>query len=191
MRTKGFICGILFVALAVVSVPAQAADNYVIDAMHSAVTFKISHMGLSWVAGRFNSFSGSFAIDPGNPAASSFELNIKPESVDTAQAKRDEHLRGPDFFNVKQFPALSFKSTAVKAAENGLEVTGDLTLHGTTKSVTFILQGGRKAEFPKGVQRTGYTTELSIKRSAFGMDKMLEAIGDEVFITISFQGIKK
>lgn len=191
MRAKGFMCGVLFVVLTGVSAPALAADNYVIDAMHSAVTFKISHMGLSWVHGRFNSFSGSFVVDANNPAASSFELNIKPESVDTGQAKRDEHLRLADFFNVKQFPTLSFKSTSVKTAENGLEVTGDLTLHGTTKPVTFTLQGGRKAEFPKGVQRTGYTTELSIKRSAFGMDKMLEALGDEVFIAISFQGIKK
>jgi polyisoprenoid-binding protein YceI len=190
MRVKGFIRGVLFVALAAVSIPARA-DNYVIDPMHTAVTFKVSHLGLSWTCGRFNDVSGSFVIDAGNPAASSFELNIKPQSVDTGQAKRDEHLRSPDFFNVKQFPDFSFKSTAVKAAENGYEVTGDLTLHGTTKAVTFTLRGGRKAEFPKGVQRTGYSTELSIKRSAFGMDKMLEAVGDEVFITISFEGIKK
>jgi polyisoprenoid-binding protein YceI len=190
MRVKGFIRGVLFVVLAGVCVPARA-DNYVIDAMHTAVTFKVSHLGLSWTCGRFNDVSGSFVLDAGNPATSSFELNVKPESVDTGNAKRDEHLRTPDFFNVKQFPVFSFKSTAVKPVENGFEVTGDLTLHGTTKSVTFTLQGGRKAEFPKGVQRTGYTTDLSIKRSAFGMDKMLEAVGDEVFITISFEGVKK
>ncbi len=188
MRVPRFIPGALFVALAVASASARAAENYAIDPMHTAVTFKISHLGLSWVHGRFNDVSGSFILDADK---SSFVLNIKPESVDTGNAKRDEHLRSPDFLNVKQFPAFSFKSTAVKPVKDGYEVTGDLTLHGATQPVTFTLLGGRKAEFPKGVQRTGYSTELKIKRSAFGMDKMLEAIGDEVHIAISFEGTKK
>lgn len=185
------LAAVLAVALASSSgLSAARADNYEIDLMHSAVTFKISHLGLSWVHGRFNEFSGNFTIDA-DPAKTSFALNIKPESVDTGNAKRDGHLRSPDFFNVKQFPALTFKSTAVKAVKDGFEVTGDLTLHGATKSITFTLLGGRKAEFPRGVQRTGYSTELAIKRSDFGMDKMLEAIGDEVRIAISFEGVKK
>jgi polyisoprenoid-binding protein YceI len=184
------LAAVLAVALVSMAGPSAAqADNYQIDPLHSAVTFKISHLGLSWVHGRFNEFSGSFTIDA-DAAKTSFTLNIKPESVDTGNAKRDEHLRSPDFFNVKQFPALGFKSTAVKAVKDGYEVTGDLTLHGVTKSITFTLLGGRKAEFPRGVQRTGYSTELAIKRSDFGMDKMLEAIGDEVRIAISFEGIK-
>ena len=178
---------VLSVALAAIPAPARA-DEYAIDAMHTAVTFKISHLGLSWTHGRFNDVSGGFVLD-GDKAA--FVLNIKPESVDTGNAKRDEHLRSPDFFNVKQFPALTFKSTAVKPVQGGYEVTGDLTLHGATKSVTFTLTGGRKAEFPKNVQRIGYSTELVLKRSEFGMDKMLEAIGDEVHIAISFEGVKK
>jgi polyisoprenoid-binding protein YceI len=182
------------VALSIVSLAVAAivrADNYDIDPMHTSVTFKISHLGLSWVHGRFNEVSGSFTIDPADAAKSSFALNIKPESIDTGIPKRDEHLKSGDFLNVKQNPQLNFKSTAVKAIQDGYEVTGDLTLHGVTKSVTFPLLGGRKAEFPKGVQRTGYSTELIVKRKDFGMDKMLEAIGDEVRIAISFEGVKK
>jgi polyisoprenoid-binding protein YceI len=188
MRANRLTGVVLFAVLAAVSASARGAEEYAIDAMHTAVTFKISHLGLSWVHGRFNDVSGGFVLDGDN---ASFVVNIKPESVDTGNAKRDEHLRSPDFFNVKQFPALTFKSTAVKAVKDGYEVTGDLTLHGATRPVTFTLLGGRKAEFPKNVQRTGYSTELTIKRSEFGMDKMLEAIGDEVRIAISFEGVKK
>jgi polyisoprenoid-binding protein YceI len=168
-----------------------AADDYAIDAAHSGVTFQISHLGLSWIHGRFNDFSGDFTIDSSDPSKSSFTLNIKPESVDTNNSKRDDHLKAPDFFNVKQFPALTFASTAVKPVEGGYEVTGDLTMHGETKPVTFTLKGGRSAEFPKGVQRTGYSTQLVVKRSDFGVGKPMPALGDEVYVAISFEGTKK
>jgi polyisoprenoid-binding protein YceI len=142
------------------------------------------------VYGRFDDFSGTFTIDE-DPGKCSFNLTIKTDSVDTNNKKRDDHLRSPDFFNVKQFPMITFKSTSVKAIKDGYQVTGDLTLHGVTKSVSFPLLGGRKVEFPKGVQRTGFSTELTIKRSEFGMDKAADAVGDEVPISISFEGTKK
>lgn len=167
------------------------ADDYAVDAMHSSVTFKVSHLGLAWIHGRFNDVAGAFSIGRADASKSTFQLTIKAESIDTAVAKRDEHLRSPDFFNVKQFPALTFKSTAVTAIKDSFQVTGDLTLHGVTKSVRFPVVGGRTAEFPKGVQRTGYSTALSIKRTDFGMDKMVEAIGDEIHIAISIEGTKK
>ena len=177
--------------LAGLAASAPAADEYALDPMHSAVSFKVSHLGLSWTHGRFNDVSGSFTIDPDNADRCSFSLAIKVASLDTNNTKRDEHLRSPDFFNVKTYPTMTFKSKSVKSVKDGYEVTGDLTLHGETKSLTFALKGGRKAEFPKGVQRTGYSTELMLKRSDFGMDKMKPAIGDEVYISISFEGTKK
>jgi polyisoprenoid-binding protein YceI len=173
------------------AVPARAADEYAIDTMHAGVNFKISHLGLSWIHGRFNEFSGGFALDPTDPTKCSFNLTIKAESIDTANAKRDDHLRSGDFFNVKQFPTITFKSTSVKAAKDGYEVTGDFTLHGVTKPITFTLTGGRKAEFPKGMQRTGFSTELTLKRADFGMDKFGGALGEEVYIAVSFEGVKK
>jgi polyisoprenoid-binding protein YceI len=178
----------LLVALA--AGPAGAADEYVMDVAHAAVTFKISHLGLSWIYGRFNDFSGGFTLD-NDPAKCSFTMTIKTESVDTGNTKRDENLRSPDFFNAKQFPAMTFKSTSVKAVKQGYEVTGDFTLHGVTKPVTFTLTGGKTIEFPKGTPRTGFSTELMIKRTDFGMDKFVEASGDEVYIAISFEGTKK
>lgn len=170
--------------------PLRAADDYNVDSSHTAVYFKISHLGLSWTHGRFNDVGGAFSIDA-DPAKSNFALTIKTESLDTGNQKRDEHLKSPDFFNAKQFPAITFKSTSVKAAKDGYEVTGDLTMHGVTKSVTFPLVGGRKAEFPAGVHRTGFTAELVLKRSAYGITKFAEAVGDDVHIAVSFEGTKK
>jgi polyisoprenoid-binding protein YceI len=168
------------------------ADDYVIDAVHSGVSFQISHVGLSYIQGRFNDFSGNFSIDTSDPAKSSFSLTIKAESVDTNNSKRDEHLRAPDFFNAKQFPTITFTSTTVKAIDGGYEVTGDLSMHGETRPITFSLKGGKTAEFPPKVTRTGFTTsQIVLKRSDFGVGKPMPVLGDEVYIAISFEGTKK
>jgi len=185
------LAALLFSALG--ALQARAAEEYNVDPMHTGISFKISHLGLSWVFGTFKNVSGTFTIDPENAANSSFALTIKADSIDTANAKRDEHLRIPDFFSVKQFPALSFKSTSVKAIDGGFDVTGDFTMHGETKSITFPVKGGRKAMFPPGTPRTGYTAEVVLKRSDYGVGdaKFAQALGDEVFISVSFEGTKK
>jgi polyisoprenoid-binding protein YceI len=168
------------------------ADDYTIDAVHSGVSFQISHVGLAYIHGRFDDFSGNFTIDTSDPTKSAFSLSIKSESVDTNNSKRDDHLRSPDFFNVKQFPTISFTSTSAKPIDGGYEVTGDLTIHGATKPVTFSLKGGASAEFPKGVSRTGFSTsQIVVKRSDFGVGKPMPMLGDEVYVSISFEGTKK
>jgi polyisoprenoid-binding protein YceI len=86
-------------------VPALAADEYAVDTAHASVTFKISHLGLSWIHGRFDDFSGGFTIND-IPEKCSFGLTIKTDSIDTNNKQRDDHLRSPDFFNAKQFPAI-------------------------------------------------------------------------------------
>jgi polyisoprenoid-binding protein YceI len=168
-----------------------AADQYAVDASHAGISFKISHLGLSWVQGRFDEFGGQFEIDTANPEKSSFALSINPASIDTNSPKRDEHLRSPDFLNVKQFPSMNFKSTAVKPAQGGYEVTGDFTMHGVTKPLTLTLVGGRTAEFPKGVTRTGYSAEFVLKRSDFGIEKFTPGVGDKIYVTASFEGTRK
>jgi polyisoprenoid-binding protein YceI len=187
---KHFLSTILAVSSILSASGYALADDYVVDPVHSGVTFRISHLNLSHVHGRFNNFSGSFTIDSSDPAKSSFKLNIKSASVDTNNAGRDNHLRGPDFFNARQFPAITFASTSVKPIEGGLEVTGDLTMHGETKPVTFTLKGGRMAEF-QGAQRTGFSTELMLKRSDFGISKFPTMLGDDVFVSIGLEAAKK
>jgi polyisoprenoid-binding protein YceI len=182
------LAGLLFVGLGT----AAKADDYTIDAVHSGVSFQISHAGVSYIHGRFDDFSGGFTIDTSDPSKTAFSLTIKTESIDSNNSKRDDHLRSPDFFNAKQFPTISFTSTSVKPIEGGYEVTGDLTLHGATKPVTFSLKGGGSAEFPKGVSRTGFTTsQFVVKRSDFGVGKPMPVLGDDVFVSISFEGTKK
>jgi polyisoprenoid-binding protein YceI len=162
-----------------------------VDAAHAAAVFKISHLGLSWTYGRFNDVRGEFILDAADPSKSSFALTIKADSVDTNQPKRDGHLKSPDFFNVKQFPVITFKSTAVKAVKDGYEVTGDLTLHGVTKSVTLSLRGGSMKEFPPGVHRTGFTSDAMVRRNEYGISGFPGAVGDEVYISVSIEGVKK
>src|SRR6056297_903717 len=147
----------------------QAADEYDYDLVHSSVSFKARHLDISWIHGRFNEVSGKFVIDRDQPAKSTFALTIKADSVDTANKARDEHLRQPDYFDTKQYPTIEFKSTSVKPIDGGYEVTGDFTMHGTTKQITFNMMGGKEHDF-RGTKRVGFSTELSVKRSDYGFD---------------------
>jgi polyisoprenoid-binding protein YceI len=185
--------GILAFAGLLAATSRCTADDYTIDPAHSGVTFKISHLGLSWVQGRFNELAGAFTLDPRDETGSkcAFNITIKADSIDTNNAKRDGHLRSPDFLNAKQFPGISFKSTAVERIKDGYQVTGNFTMHGVTKPITFALLGGLHKEFPKGVLRTGFSAELALKRSEFGMEKFVDTIGDNVYIGICFDGVKK
>jgi polyisoprenoid-binding protein YceI len=192
MSTRRFAVVALLLALSGTGLSsARAADDYAVDNVHSSFTFKVQHLGITYLHGRFDEASGDFSIDRDNPARSSFSLSIKVDSIDTNNKKRDDHLRGEDFFNAKQFPLITFKSTAVKAVEGGYEVTGDFTMHGVTRSITIPIKGGKEAEFPKGVRRIGFTTDLAIKRTEFGMDKLVGAVGDEIYISIGLEGVHK
>ena len=168
-----------------------AADDYTYDLVHSSVSFKARHLDISWIHGRFNDVAGKFSLDRQDPTKSTFELTIKADSVDTANAARDEHLRQPDYFDTKQFPTIEFRSTGVKAVKQGYVVTGEFTMHGTTKEITFTLIGGKEIE-SRDVKRVGFSTELRLKRSDFGFDKnAIGPIGDEAIVIIDCEGTRK
>jgi len=174
------------------SVSAMASDTYEIDAVHSSYLFRIKHMGVSYTYGRFNESAGKFTIDAADPAKNSIEIEVKTESVDTANAARDKHLKGPDFFNTAEFPTMTFKSTAFKKKDgNKYEVTGDLTIHGVKKSVTTEAELVGTGKGMKGELRAGWEATIDIKRSDFGMNYMPDAIGDDVTIRIAVEGAKK
>ncbi len=178
-------------ALLCAALPAMAAEEYVYDAVHSSVSFKARHLDIRWIHGRFNEVDGKFSINREDASKSSFQLTIKADSVDTANPARDEHLRQPDYFDTKQFPTIEFQSTKVKAIEGGFEVTGNFTMHGTTKEITFKLMGGKQIE-SRGVRRVGFSTELRLKRSDFGFDKnAIGPIGDEAIVIIDCEGMSK
>jgi len=169
----------------------MAADEYAYDLVHSSVSFKARHLDISRIHGRFNEVDGKFSLDRQDPSKSTFQLTIKADSVDTANAARDEHLRQPDYFDTKQFPTIEFRSTRVKAIEGGYEVIGNFTMHGTTKEITLKLMGGREIE-SRGIKRVGFSTELKLKRSDYGFDpKAIGPIGDEAIIIIDCEGMRQ
>ena len=170
---------------------ARAADTYPLDLAHSSMTFMIQHLGISFVHGRFNDFSGAFTVDKDSPGKTQFEMTIKADSIDTNIKKRDDHLRGPEFFDIKRFPEMTFKSTKVEAIDGGYKVTGNFTMHGVTKSISFDLKGGKTVEFPKGTQRTGFATAFILRRADFGINSLPDGIANDVNIFIGFEGTKK
>lgn len=183
-------CSVAFLGLVLAS-PAAAADTYKVDPVHSAILFRIKHMNIGYIYGRFNTYSGSFAFDERTPGECSLNMEVQVGSIDSGNDKRDTHLKGPDFFNGKEFPKIAFKSTSMKALDaKTYEVTGDLTLHGVTKSVTAKLERIGTGKGPDGKERTGFESTFTIKRSDFGMKYMLKAIGDEVRVTLAVEGVR-
>lgn len=169
-----------------------SAETYSIDPVHSTAIYKVKHFGVSNVYGRFDDVTGTVLFDSADPAKSSVEVTIKTESLDTANPKRDAHVKGPDFLNAKQFPVMTFKSTAVKALDAGkYEITGDFTLHGVTKPLTVVWEKVGEGKGPMGDYRQGGETTFSIKRSDFGMTGMMGPVGDDVQITVSVEGVRQ
>ena len=187
---QAFRSSVLVLALSFLAA-ANAADTFAIDPVHSTVLFKIKHMNTSYTHGRFNLPTGTIVQDA-DPSKSSIEVELKSESVDTFNEKRDQHLRNPDFFNAKQFPTITFKSTSVtKADDTHIDVTGNLTLLGVTKPVTVKLEHVGEGKDPMGGYRTGYEGTFTIKRSEYGMTQMVGPVGDEVELTVGIEAIKK
>ena len=188
MRRTPTLVALLAVTLA--AGLARAADNYNVDSEHASIIFRIDHLGVGNAYGRFNDPTGKLTLDNGKLTDISFE--VKTENVDTDNQKRDDHLRSPDFFNAKQFPVITFKSTGIKAAgDNQYEVTGDLTLHGVTKSITVPLKKTGEKDTGRMGYRTGWEAQLDLKRSDYGMTGMQGAVGDDVHLVVSFEAVKQ
>lgn len=181
-----------------IATPA-AADSYKIDAVHSAALFRINHAGAGVFWGRFNQIEGDFFIDPAKPEASHFKVTIPIASIDTANDKRDEHLRSGDFFNARQYPTASFESTSItKGAEDNVFVLkGDLTLMGETKPITARLLFGGNGSM-QGKQIQGFEADFTIKRADFGISTYLApdggnggGLGNDVRIIVAGEGAKQ
>lgn len=190
-KTLGSI--VLGASLALTGVSAQAAD-YAIDTQgqHAFINFKISHLGFSWLHGRFNDFEGTFSWDANAPEASRISVNIDPASVDSDHAERDKHLRSGDFLDVDAYPEASFVSTGVEALDNGrLAVTGDLTLHGVTKEVVIDAAVVGEGDDPWGNYRAGFEGTTKIRLADFGINAQLGPKSEEVLLTLSVEGIRQ
>jgi polyisoprenoid-binding protein YceI len=172
-----------------------AARTFAIDKTHSEVVFQVRHL-VTRVRGRFTDFDGQIQLDAANPANGSVTLTIKAPSIDTSTADRDTHLRSGDFFDVEQFPTLTFASTRVtKKSDEQFEVTGTLTIRGVAREVTLPVTFLGAAKDPWGNERVGFETDVTINRKDFGLtwNAALETggflVGDEVKISASVQAI--
>jgi polyisoprenoid-binding protein YceI len=180
-----------------VSEPALA--SYKVDAVHSTILFGIRHAGVSNFYGVFKDFSGSFTFDPESPKDGQFDFAVQTASVDTRNSGRDDHLRNADFFNSRQFPTITFKSTGVEHVERDIyTLIGDLTLQGETKPVTAELEWIGTGTSPRGNAIAGFEARFEIKRSDFGMTKYLApdgsesgGLGNTVKLTVAIEAVRE
>jgi polyisoprenoid-binding protein YceI len=171
---------------------AAEAATYGIDNVHSHAMFRVHHLGAGQFWGRFNDISGSMSFDAAG-APTAFDISVAVESVDTAEPRLDNHLKSPDFFNAKEFPALTFKSTKVSRNSDGSFVAvGDFSMHGVTKEITAAIEVTGLADMGMGA-RAGVEAIFTVKRSDFGMKYGLDkgTLGDSVRVTVALEGVKK
>lgn len=182
-------------ALAFVSFPStpdsgtlpRGEHDWVVDPVHSSVVFRVKHANAAWFKGSFDVVNGSLSLDPAKPEAGKVQLTIPVASIDTNDGKRDDHLKGPDFFQAKENPEITFVSSKIAKKGEALEVTGKLAMAGKSKDVTIVVEKTGEGEFYG--KRVGYSTTFTIKRSDFGMTYGVDknVLGDDVTLMIDLE----
>jgi len=192
----------IFTLLTLISflLPSLAlASTWTIDPAHSDIGFKIRHMMISNVVGNFEQYTGTVEINEQELSKSTINVTIDTKSINTGITKRDDHLRSADFFDVAQYPTMTFVSRKAEVVgTDQFRITGDLTLHGVTKTVVLAVDGGgTEVKDPWGAIRRGATATTQINRKDFGLawNALLESggvlVGDEVKIVLNVELIKK
>lgn len=192
MKTKPLFSGILLAAAVFASSSALAApENYVVDETHSFVNFKISHLGFSYLMGRFNDLSGHFVFDAEKPETNTITMEVKTASIDSNHAERDRHLRSKDFLNVSKYPTASFKTSAFEAdGDNGV-LYGDLTLYGQTKPIKVDITFVGAGQDPWGGYRRGYTGKTTISPRDWGMKYELGPTAESMELEFVIEGVRQ
>jgi polyisoprenoid-binding protein YceI len=166
-----------------------SGQTYAIDPSHSEVGFAVSHLLISKVRGHFNGFTGTLELGGNGNIPTAIDGTVQATSVNTREEKRDGHLRSPDFFDVENFPTITFKSTSITGSGTEFTAVGNLTIHGTTNSVTLNGEVGGRTTDPWGNDRVAYSVEGKIKRSEFGLTFGAGMVGDDVKIVLEIQAI--
>lgn len=182
-----------------VGMVAAAPAEYQIDASHSDILFKVRHMGISTVTGRFDQFAGSFTVDPKNLAATKGSATIEVATINTNNGKRDGHLKGEDFFASDKFPQIKFASKSVRnvnMADTTCELVGDLTIRDVTKEIVLKVKGTGIVNDPWGNERAAFSAKGSINRHDYGLkwNTLLETggavVAAQVDIELAFEGVR-
>ncbi len=185
-----------FVAFGLILPGAKAATNeWKLDPMHSAAHFSIKHMMISTVRGGFGKLSGTVDYDGKDLVGAKVNATIDVTTIDTGEAKRDEHLKSKDFFEVEKYPTITFKSTKIKASGKGkFAMTGELTMHGVTKPVTLEVEGpSQQIDDKHGNYKVGFSASGTVNRKDFGVsyNSVIDGgglmLGEEVPITLDIE----
>jgi polyisoprenoid-binding protein YceI len=182
---------------ALLATAAQAetpqGGTYVIDDTHVHASFKVSHVGFSSTIGNFDTVSGDIVINADDLTASTVNVTIDTASIDTAHKERDEHLRNADFFNVAEYPEMTFTSTAIEVTgDNTAKVTGDLTMLGETHPVTLDVTLNKAAEHPFSKKYVaGFSATGTLDRTQWGMDYGVPAVGSEIELLIEAEAMRQ
>jgi polyisoprenoid-binding protein YceI len=153
---------------AAVEIPGYLAGTWVIDPVHSEVSFVVRHMMVSKVRGRFDKFEGSF-VTAEDPLQSTVTASVDLTSINTGQEQRDAHIRSADFFEVEKYPTMDFTSTGVRLVDGALLLEGELTIKGTTRPVTFELEVSGFGPDAYGGTRSGFSAQTTINRFDYGV----------------------
>jgi polyisoprenoid-binding protein YceI len=174
------------------AVSASAADTYKFDPVHSSLVFRVKHLDIAYVYGRFNNLTGTLTIDENNPSKNAVRASVEAANVDTDNDKRDDHLRSPDFFNIEKHSRVFFESTSFeRTGADTYRVKGNLTLLGVTRPIEVTARHTGSGKDPWGGYRTGYETTFTIQRSDFGMDYLLGGVADEVTIILAVEAVRQ
>ncbi|MFA0413372.1 YceI family protein [Vibrio renipiscarius] len=179
-------------AVAMVMPFSASAADYVIDTKgaHASINFKVSHLGYSYIQGRFNTFDGTFSYDPQDIEASSIVVNVDTRSLDSNHAERDKHIRSADFIDVSKFATATFTSTDVVDNGDGtFDLTGDLNLHGVTKPITIIANVIGQGQDPWGGERAGFYGKTRLELADFDIPVM--GASSYVDMELHVEGVKQ
>ena len=174
----------------------NAMTTYQIDTSHSNIDFSIRHLVIAKVRGRFTQFSGTVELDDADITNSAVRAEIVAASISTNEAKRDEHLRSADFFDVEKFPLITFASKTIATDGNELKLVGALTIRGITRDVTLVVEQLGATNDPWGNQRVAFAARGSIDRKDFGLhwNQVLEAggvmVGDKVELSLDVEAVR-
>lgn len=175
----------------------MAQTQWNIDASHSNLQFSVRHLVITKVRGAFRSYRGTLELDENDSLGlEGVDVSIDAGSIDTAEAKRDEHLKGSDFLDVASHPTLRFQSRSIARDGAQYRVTGDLTIRGVTRSVVLDAEFQGRGKDPWGGQRAAFSARTSIDREAFGLtwNQALETggvlVGTKIDIEIEVQAVK-
>jgi polyisoprenoid-binding protein YceI len=172
--------------------------NWQIDYAHSEINFTVRHMMISKVNGRFVDWSGTIDFDPENPTNTTVDVTIQMASVDTREQQRDDHLRSPDFFDVANYPEMTFKSTRINQTDDDEgKLYGDLTIRGITKPVVLDVEYAGMAKSPWGTTSTGFSASATINRKDWDLtwNQALETggvlVGEKIRIAIELELVQQ